>query len=185
MTTLHTVGHGTLAADEFASLLHGTGIAGVVDVRSFPGSRHNPQFGREEMERWVPGAGLGYGWMPQLGGRRRPVSGSKHVALRNQAFRAYADHMETEDFLAGVTDLLALAADESLAVMCSESVWWRCHRRLVADHLTLVHDVDVIHLMHDGRLTPHMPTAGVRVTGGSLVYDVGATPQMPLDRSGR
>jgi len=93
MTTVRTVGHGTLSVEEFASLLDGAHVDDVVDVRSFPGSRHNPQFGREEMERWVPIAGIDYVWIRELGGRRRPVAESKHVALRNDAFRAYADYM--------------------------------------------------------------------------------------------
>jgi uncharacterized protein (DUF488 family) len=88
--------------------------------------------------------------------------------------------METEPFLAGVDELLALAAREPSAVMCSESVWWRCHRRLLADHLVLVRGVEVSHLMHDGRLTAHLPTAGVRVEGDALVYDVGLTPPLPV-----
>jgi uncharacterized protein (DUF488 family) len=175
MTALRTVGHGTLPAGAFAALLDGAGVVRVVDVRSFPGSRHNPQFGREEMERWVPDAGMDYVWMPELGGRRRPMAGSPHVALRNDAFRAYADHMQTPEFLAGVEELLTLADDEPSAVMCSETVWWRCHRRLLADHLVLVRGVDVMHLMHDGRLTPHAPTAGVRLADGGLVYDIGVT----------
>jgi uncharacterized protein (DUF488 family) len=180
VTALRTVGHGTLAAEAFASLLDEAKIGRVVDVRSFPGSRHNPQFGREDMERWMPQAGLGYVWMRELGGRRRPIPASKHVALRNEAFRAYADYMKTSDFLRGVEDLLTLAESESSAVMCSESVWWRCHRRLLADHLVLVRGVDVIHLMHDGRLTPHALTAGVRLADDTLVYDIGITPPLPV-----
>jgi len=180
MTALSTVGHGTLTDGAFATLLDGADVGRVVDVRSFPGSRHNPQFGRGELERWVPGAGIDYVWMRELGGRRRPIAGSKHVALRNDAFRAYADYMETPDFLAGVKELLTLAESESSAVMCSESVWWRCHRRLLADHLVLVRRVDVMHLMHDGRLTPHALTAGVRLADDTLVYDVGITPSLPV-----
>ena len=180
MTSLRTVGHGTLAAEAFALLLDGAEVGRVVDVRSFPGSRHNPQFGREAMERWVPEAGFDYSWMRELGGRRRPSAGSKHVALRNDAFRAYADYMETETFVTGVDELLARATEELLAVMCSESVWWRCHRRLIADYLVLVRGVDVSHLMHNGRLSPHAPTAGVRVDGEALVYDVGMTPSLPV-----
>jgi uncharacterized protein (DUF488 family) len=176
---MRTVGHGTLAAQAFVSLLDGAHISRVVDVRSFPGSRHNPQFGREEMERWVPQAGIGYQWIRELGGRRRPSAGSKHVALRNDAFRAYADYMETELFQAGVDELLAGATKAPTAVMCSETLWWRCHRRLLADHLVLVRGVDVIHVMHNGHLTPHAPTAGVRLVGGGLVYDVGVTPALP------
>ena len=181
VTTFHTVGHGTLPAEAFASLLEDAHIGRVVDVRSFPGSRHNPQFGREEMERWAPIAGLGYVWMRDLGGRRRPVAGSKHVALRHDAFRAYADYMETPAFLAGVDELLVLADSESTAVMCSESVWWRCHRRLLADHLVLVRGINVVHLMHDGRLTSHVPTDGVRLADGALVYGVGTTPPLSVN----
>lgn len=178
MTTLHTVGHGTLPVQAFATLLSGARVRRVVDVRSFPGSRHNPQFGREEMERWLPAAGLDYVWLRQLGGRRRSVADSKHVALRHNAFRAYADYMETDDFLAGVDQLLALAVSDLTAVMCSESVWWRCHRRLLADYLVLARGLDLVHLMHDGRLTPHTPTEGVRIADAVLIYDVGVTPPL-------
>lgn len=99
-----TIGHGTLPADDFARILHDTDIDELVDVRSFPGSRHNPQFGREEMERWLPEAGIDYRWMRELGGRRPAVEDSKHVALRHVSFRAYADYMETPEFLAGVDE---------------------------------------------------------------------------------
>jgi uncharacterized protein (DUF488 family) len=171
-TRVDTVGHGTLPADELASLLGGAGIAQLVDVRSFPGSRHNPQFGREAMERWLPEAGIAYRWLRGLGGRRRPVVGSRHVALRNESFRAYADHMETAEFLDAVDELLAVAKASPTAVMCSEAVWWRCHRRLLADHLVLLHGVEATHQMHDGRRPEHPPTAGVRVADGMLRYDV-------------
>ena len=181
MTTLQTIGHGTLSAEAFGSLLAKAHAGCLVDVRSFPGSRHNPQFGREEMQRWVPAAGLAYLWMRSLGGRRRPVAGSKHVALRHVSFRAYADHMETPEFLTGVEELLTLVADKPTAVMCSESVWWRCHRRLLADHLVLVRGAEVAHLMHDGRLTPHAPTEGVRLAHDTLIYDVGVAPRLSVD----
>ena len=175
-----TIGHGTLPAEDFARLLHDADIELLVDVRSFPGSRHNPQFGREEMERWVPEAGIAYRWMRELGGRRRAVDDSKHVALRHVSFRAYADYMETPAFLAGVEELLRLAAGQHVAFMCSESVWWRCHRRLLADYLALVREVRVEHLMHDGRHTVHPPTQGVRLDAEAhrLVYDIGATPEL-------
>jgi uncharacterized protein (DUF488 family) len=174
---MYTVGHGTLPAAEFSALVSGAAITRVVDVRAFPGSRHNPQFRREEMEQWLTDADVAYTWERALGGRRRPVPGSKHVALRNDAFRAYADYMETTDFLGGVDQLLA-ESDDATTVMCSETVWWRCHRRLLADHLVLVRGVEVVHLMHDGRLTPHQPTDGVRLADGALVYDVGGTPPL-------
>jgi uncharacterized protein (DUF488 family) len=178
---MQTFGHGTLPAERFVELVAAAGIGRIVDVRSFPGSRHNPQFGRPEMERWLPEAGIAYEWMPALGGRRRSKEASRHHALRHDAFRAYADHMDTPEFAAGVGELVALAAGTETAVMCSESVWWRCHRRLLSDHLVLERGVEVTHLMHDGRQTPHVPTAGVRVEDGALVYDVGATPPLPVD----
>jgi uncharacterized protein (DUF488 family) len=179
MTTLHTVGHGTLAAEALAELLHQAGVAVITDVRAYPGSRRNPQFGREAMERWVPAAGLEYAWLRRLGGRRAPADGSRHVALRHDAFRAYADHMESADFAAGVAELLAVAERRSAAVMCSESVWWRCHRRLLADHLVLVRGLAVLHLLHDGRRVPHAVTAGARLVGDAVVYDVGVTTPLP------
>jgi uncharacterized protein (DUF488 family) len=181
MVTVHTVGHGTLSSDEFAALIERAQVDGVVDVRSFPGSRHNPQFGREEMERWVPKAGIGYVWIRDLGGRRQTTPGSKHVALRNDSFRAYADHMETHAFLSGIESLLVLAESDSPTVMCSESLWWRCHRRLIADYLVLVRGINVVHLMHDGRSTPHVLTEGVRLAQDALVYDVGVTPPLAMN----
>ena len=179
MTTIHTVGHGTLSAGALTAIIDEAGVRRIVDVRSFPGSRRNPQFSRQAMERWLPDAGIGYDWMGGLGGRRRPVEDSKHVALRHDSFRAYADYMEADEFRMAVDELLSLVDDDAIAVMCSESVWWRCHRRLLADHLVLVRDVEVLHLMHDGRLTPHRPTDGVRLADGALVYDVGVTPRLP------
>lgn len=171
MIAVTTVGHGTLPADAFAELLRRAGVEEVVDVRSFPGSRRNPQFGREAMAGWLPEAGIAYRWLPALGGRRRPVPGSPHVALRNESFRAYADHMETPLFRDGVTELEQLATARQVAVMCSESVWWRCHRRLLADHLVLVRDAAVSHLMHDGRRTAHPTTPGARLAPSGVRYD--------------
>ncbi len=175
------MGHGTLPAEDFATLVRGAHLRRIVDVRSFPGSRRNPQFGREEMERWLPEEGVAYTWIRELGGRRKPVEDSQHIALRHPAFRAYADHTASPAFLAGIDTLMSLAEGESTAVMCSESLWWRCHRRLLADHLVLVRGVEVVHLLHDGRLTPHVPTQGVRVADGALVYDIGATPPLSPD----
>lgn len=169
--TLLTVGHGTLAAEDFATLLRDAGIEVLVDVRSYPGSRRNPQFGREAMERWVPEHGIEYHWEPRLGGRRRARETSRHVGLRHEAFRAYADHMEHPDFRDALHEVLATAATRRTAVMCSESVWWRCHRRLIADAATLVHDVDVLHVFHDHRLRPHAVTPGARRDDDGVVYD--------------
>lgn len=177
-TTLYTVGHGTLDRDAFAALLGAAGLRNLVDIRSYPGSRHNPQFGREEMGQWLPAAGIAYTWMRELGGRRKPHPGSRHIALRHASFRSYADHMDTPGFAAAVDRLLAGA--EVQTVMCSESVWWRCHRRLVADYVTLVRGLAVVHLMHDGRLMPHKVTDGVRRDGDGLAYDVGVTGELTI-----
>ena len=180
--TFRTVGHGTLAADEFAALVTGAGIGLVVDVRSFPASRRHPQFRRQAMERWWPDAGVEYRWEPRLGGRRRPRPDSPNGALRVPAFRGYADHMETAEFRDAVDDLLAEAGTRSAAVMCAESVWWRCHRRLLADAAVLLRGSAVEHLFHDGRIEPHRPMAEARVDGPRLVYD-GGEPGLPLRES--
>jgi len=173
--TVGTVGHGTLPGAALSELLHASGVAHVVDVRSYPGSRRHPQYGREELTRWLPEAGIGYSWDPRLGGRRRPGATSTNVALRNPAFRAYADHMATAEFAAGLADLLALTVTTPATVMCAESLWWQCHRRLLADAVVLVGGRPVSHLFHDGRRAVHIPSPEARVVDGHLVYDVGTT----------
>ena len=173
---IRTIGHGTLEPDAFVELARGAGIEAIVDVRRFPGSRRHPHVARPAMEAWLGEAGLGYRWMPELGGRRTPSAESRHVLLRNPQFRAYADHMETAEFAGGVAALLELTRERAVAVMCAESVWWRCHRRLLADHLVLVGRCRVEHLFHDGRLTPHAPTEGARLEGGAVAYDAGHAP---------
>jgi uncharacterized protein (DUF488 family) len=170
---LFTVGHGTATEDELTSLLAEAGIEAVVDVRRFPGSRRHPHVARERLERWLPTAGIAYRWDERLGGRRRGVDGSPHTGLRNASFQAYADHLGTETFGAAVAELLVQAAERRTAVMCSESLWWRCHRRLISDHVSLLTDVEVRHLLHDGRRAEHVLTDVVRVEDDRLVYDGG------------
>ena len=181
---LVTAGHGTLAADAFLALLAGASVAELVDVRTYPGSRRVPHFGRERMGGWVPAGGTRYRWEPALGGRRRSTGPSPNVALRNASFRAYADHMATAGFRDALTAVVGSAEAGAVAVMCSESVWWRCHRRLIADAAALLHGADVRHLFHDGRLEPHRPAPEARVVRGDgdpvVVYDVGV---LPLDAS--
>jgi len=182
MVNFRTVGHGTLPADDFATLVTGAGIQVIVDVRSFPASRRHPQYRREAMERWLPDAGVAYRWEPRLGGRRRPRPDSPHGALRVPAFRGYADHMETAEFRDAVDELLADAGTRPASVMCAESVWWRCHRRLLADAAVLLRGAAVEHLFHDGRVDAHRPTAEAHVDGRRLVYD-GGEPGLPLRES--
>jgi uncharacterized protein (DUF488 family) len=182
LVNLRTVGHGTLPQEDFATLVSDAGIEVVVDVRSFPASRRHPQFRREAMERWLPATGIAYQWEPRLGGRRRARPDSPHRALRVAAFRGYADHMETDEFRDAIDDLLVEGGTRPVAVMCAESVWWRCHRRLLADAAVLLRGTSVEHLFHDGRIDPHRPTPEARVDGRRLVYD-GGEPGLPLRES--
>lgn len=175
MDRVRTVGHGTLAADDLVELLHGAGVDLIADIRRYPGSRRHPHVAREAMARWLPDAGIGYEWIVELGGRRKPDPASPNVGLRNDQFRAYADHMASAEFARGLQRLEELAVDRSVAVMCSESVWWRCHRRLLADHLVLVEGTLVEHLFHDGRCVPHDPMPVAREVDGALQY--GATAE--------
>ena len=165
--------------EELLALLGGAGVERLVDVRTAPGSRRHPHVRREAMAGWLEEAGVGYRWEPELGGFRRPDPGSGNHALRHPAFRGYADHMRTRAFWAALDRLLADAAAASTAAMCSETLWWRCHRRLLADAAVLVRGAEVLHLDHRGRLEPHRPTEGVRRDGDLLAYDLGATPPLP------
>lgn len=170
---LLTVGHGTLSAEGLAELLRGAAIGLVVDVRTAPGSRRYPHFGRDQMEQWLPAAGLQYRWERRLGGFRRPNPDSLNVALRHPSFRAYADYMASPDFNDALDQVLDDAEQSPTVVMCAETLWWRCHRRLIADAVTLLHGVDVSHLGHDGKLTDHRLTDGARLDGDRVLYDAG------------
>jgi uncharacterized protein (DUF488 family) len=174
---LLTFGHGTAAAGRLAGLLRGADVTAVVDVRTAPGSRRHPHVARAELERWLPEAGIGYRWDKRLGGFRKPGPGNPDVAWREDMFRGYAAHMRTAEFLAAADQLLAQAGEQRTAVMCAESLWWRCHRRLIADFAAVARGMPVRHLMHDGRLEEHRPPAGLRLRGdGLLVYDAGQQP---------
>lgn len=170
MRPISTIGHGTLAAQQFVAVVMAAGVQTVVDVRRYPGSRRHPHFAREAMEVWLPAAGVAYRGLVALGGRRKPSPDSPNTGWRNLQFRAYADYMVTDDFAAGVGELKALAAERSVAVMCSEAVWWRCHRRLLADHLVLVEGISVCHLFHDRRLSPHEALEGARRDHSHVLY---------------
>jgi uncharacterized protein (DUF488 family) len=171
---LITFGHGTASAERIAELLRACGVTMLVDVRIAPNSRRNPHVARAELERWVPGHGIGYRWEKRLGGFRRPAPDSPDVAWHEPAFRGYAGHMRQPDFLAAIDEVLGQAATQQVAVMCSESTWWRCHRRLIADFAELARGAGVRHLMHDGSLAPHRRSPGARLRAdGLVVYDAG------------
>jgi uncharacterized protein (DUF488 family) len=176
---LLTFGHGTATAGRMTELLRGAGVAALVDVRTAPGSRRHPHVARAELERWLPDAGIGYRWDKRLGGFRKAPPDSPDVAWREEMFRGYAAHMRTADFLAAVEEVLARASADRTAVMCAESLWWRCHRRLLADFAVAARGVPVSHLLHDGRLEEHRLSPGLRLRDdGLLVYDA-ARPPLP------
>jgi uncharacterized protein (DUF488 family) len=170
-SALYTVGHGTLEPERFAGLLAPPAINHLVDVRTAPGSRRSPQFVRTTMERWLPGEyGVEYRWEPDLGGFRRSSESSLNTGLRHLSFRGYADYMETQPFRGAFDRLLVEASEFTTVIMCSEAVWWRCHRRLIADAATLLADCSVLHLLHDGRMQPHAVTPEARIKDGHLRY---------------
>lgn len=161
---LLTVGHGRLDREALAALLRGASVELLVDVRRFPGSRSNPAVSRGALPSWLPEVGIDYHWEERLGGRRSGPSGADEDPWwQVEAFRAYAAHTRSREFREAMTWVVAAAARRRTAVMCSESVWWRCHRRVIADVAVLAYDLPVLHLMHDGRLVDHRPSEGARV----------------------
>jgi uncharacterized protein (DUF488 family) len=184
---LVTYGHGTESPERTVAFLRGARVRLVVDIRIAPGSTRNPQFARSELERWLPEAGIAYRWDKRLGGYRKPTAGNPDVAWREDMYRGYAEHMRGAEFLAAIDAVLADAAaiedtaagvaPHRVAVMCSESSWQHCHRRLVADFAQVARGVPVRHLTHDATLTAHVPSPGLRARDdGLLIYDSGQSP---------
>lgn len=184
---LFTFGHGTADRHRMLELLRTVEIRELVDVRTAPGSRRNPDVARDEMSRWLPEDGIEYRWERRLGGWRKPPPDSPDTGLRNRSFAGYAAYMRTPDFLDAVHILLDEARDRVTTVLCSESVWWRCHRRMIADFAVLSAHMPVLHLMHDGRACQHRPTDVARVrVDGLLAYDeVGAADRVNKTRCPR
>lgn len=178
MMRIWSVGHGTRTIDELLEILREAGIVTLVDVRSFPGSRRHPQFGASALRESATEAGIAYMHLRGLGGRREPRPGSPHTALRVAAFRAYADHMATAEFQEDLVRLEAVAAVTRTAYLCAETLWWRCHRRMLSDLLT-VRGWEVVHLLGPGKSEPHRLWDVARVADGRLVYDGGALPLAP------
>ena len=169
MFTVWTVGHSTRSGEEFGQILSAHGIEVLVDVRSFPGSRRYPQFNRAALSESLAGIGIEYRHEPRLGGRRTPRADSHNTAWRNASFRAYADHMETDEFRKGVEDLLELAASARVAVMCAEALWWRCHRSLISDYLKAA-GYTVVHIVDQTKTEEHPFTSAARIVDGELTY---------------
>jgi uncharacterized protein (DUF488 family) len=173
---LFSIGHSTHPIEHFLELLGQHRIATLADIRSLPGSRRWPQFNQESMAEALGRAGVEYQWLKRLGGRRHSKRrDSPHVAWKVAAFRSYADYTESTDFAEGLDELSALATASRAAIMCSEGLWWRCHRRIVSDHMTL-RGWDVEHILPSGKLTAHQLPDFASVIEGRIVYDGGQPP---------
>jgi uncharacterized protein (DUF488 family) len=175
MSAIHvwTIGHSTRTIEEFLRVLAAYGIETVADVRRFPGSRRHPQFGGDALAASLRSHGVEYAWIEQLGGRRRRRDGAAPSAWRHPSFQAYADHIASDEFAAGLDELLHLAAAGRTAIMCSELLWWRCHRAIISDVL-LVSGVPVTHILTSDKSSAHSYTSPARVLDGQLTYAVAA-----------
>ena len=169
----YTIGHSKLSVAEFVGRLTSAGADFVVDVRAFPRSRSNPQFNAEALPQALAAHGIGYEHVPELGGRRgrqADVCPERNALWINSSFHNYADYAEGAGFRAGFDRLVALGRDRRCAIMCAEAVWWRCHRRIIADYL-ISRGKRVLHIMPDGRIVPAKLTVGARPRpDGTLVY---------------
>jgi uncharacterized protein (DUF488 family) len=170
-----SVGHGTRAVDDLIAVLREASVKSVADIRSVPGSRRHPQFGQAPLRDALAKAGIDYVHLRGLGGRRDALEGSPHTALKVDAFRGYADHMASPDFQRDLALLEERAKRTPTAFMCAETRWEECHRRMLADILT-VRGWDVTHLLGVGKSEPHRLWDVARVIDGGLVYDGGAMP---------
>ncbi len=167
--TIWTIGHSTRTIDEFIKMLQSFSIGQLVDVRHFPGSRKYPHFNKEALDSALSNVSIKYEHLESLGGRRKPRTDSRNTLWRHPAFRGYADYMETPEFSKGIGKLEALAMIANTAYMCSEAVWWRCHRSLISDLLKAKGWV-VQHIMDVGKATEHPFTAAARIVDGKLSY---------------
>jgi uncharacterized protein (DUF488 family) len=164
-----TVGHSTLAIEDFVHLLERCEIQTLVDVRSFPSSRRYPQFNQDNLQSSLAANHIEYLHLRELGGRRRARPDSINMSWRNESFRGYADYMETAGFELGISRLLDVVAQRRTAIMCAESLWWRCHRSLISDYLK-VKGFEVIHIIAGGKSEPHPYTSAARIVDGELSY---------------
>jgi uncharacterized protein (DUF488 family) len=174
-----SIGHGARPLADFLALLREHGIATLVDIRSFPGSRRHPHFGQAALETALSTAGIAYVHLRALGGRRQETGPSPHRAIRVAAFRAYADHMTSDAFREGYERLREFARAAPTAYMCAETLWWQCHRRLLSDRL-LVDGWDVVHVLGPAKTEAHRLWEIARLDADRLVYDAGT---LPLDET--
>jgi uncharacterized protein (DUF488 family) len=167
--SLWTIGHSTLHIEDFLDRLQAFRIQTLVDVRSYPGSRRYPQFNKENLRASLGNVAVNYLHLPELGGRRKTRADSLNLAWRNESFRGYADYMETNEFREGIARLLEIAGQGATAIMCSEAVWWRCHRSMISDYLK-VKGVEVIHIMSPEKSEVHPFTSAAQIVDGELSY---------------
>ena len=168
-TTVWTIGHSTRPIAEFLAILEAHAIEAVVDVRRFPGSRRLPQFNSAALARHLSRRRIDYRWIPTLGGRRRSSDAVPATAWRHPAFRAYAEYATSEEFAEGLFELMMIAGGLRTVIMCAEVLWWRCHRRIIADVLTSL-GVDVEHLRDEKPGERHRLAPPARIVGGTLTY---------------
>jgi uncharacterized protein (DUF488 family) len=166
---IFSIGHSTHELTAFVRLLDRHEVTQLADVRAYPSSRRLPWFARSELARELPLQGLSYAHLPELGGRRRPTGDSPNSGWKTEGFRAYADYMATPAFAAGLQKLRALAGERRTAMMCAEGLWWRCHRRLIADALT-VDGWEVVHIDPRGAPTIHEVTEFAVLDATRLIY---------------
>jgi uncharacterized protein (DUF488 family) len=164
-----TIGHSTRATEDFIDLLRAHGVQLIVDVRTIPRSRRNPQFNEDTLAASLKDSGIDYVRLKELGGLRRPKKDSQNMGWRNESFRGFADYMQTPEFEAGINELVRLARDRTVAVMCAEALPWRCHRSLVADAL-VVRGIKVEHIMTLKKRTEHSMTKWAKVVGKQITY---------------
>ena len=164
-----TIGHSTRAFEEFLTMLHSFNIELIADIRTYPGSRKFPQFNKEALEILLPQNNIQYLHIKELGGRRKAKPGSKNTGWHHIAFRSYADYMETPAFKDGIDALEQIALIQRTAYMCSEALWWRCHRSMISDYLK-VSGWKVMHIMGIRKEKEHTYTAPARIVNGELNY---------------
>jgi uncharacterized protein (DUF488 family) len=167
--TVFTVGHSTLPIEQFIHLLRTYGIQCLLDIRTVPKSRHNPQFNSDALNQSLEEAGIGYRLLPALGGLRHAKKDSPNSGWRNKSFRGYADYMQTDEFQQGFRTLMELSRKSRVAIMCAEAVPWRCHRSLVADALQ-VHGIPVVEILSETSHRPHKLTPFAHVEGQQITY---------------
>lgn len=167
--TIYTIGHSTHSLEEFLNMLQSFDIKILADMRSLPGSRKYPQFNKEDLKISLEEAGIQYMHLADLGGRRKVKKDSKNNRWNNVSFKAYADYMETEEFKNAIVKLEHIALEQPTAYMCSEAVWWRCHRSMVSDYLK-AKDWSVLHIMAIGKAQEHKYTSPARIVHGNVLY---------------